>query len=606
VNTGRGLVNAEQAVVVTGLRVDLDGRGVDVVDDIDFAIAAGEVLGLVGESGSGKTTVGVSLLGDARSGASIVGGSVVVDGHEVVGLSHERLAALRGSAVAYVPQDPSMALNPALRLARQLDELFEFHEPDVTSAERRKRIGATLAEVGLPADEAFLARFPHQLSGGQQQRVTLAMAFLLRPRVIVLDEPTTGLDVTTQAHVLGTVRELCATHRVAALYVTHDMAVVANLAHRILVMYAGRIVEAGDCASIFQRPAHPYTRALIAAVPLVSGRRELTAIPGDTPHPGERPGGCAFHPRCAEAVTACATTAPEPVRVASGHTARCLRAAELVGKPAPGTGTLASRAASAAEPLLTVAHLDAFHGRRQILHDVSFALAPRECLALVGESGCGKTTLARSIIGLHHRHTGTITLRGAPVATKARDRPLEMRRSMQYIFQSPYNSLNPRRSIGEILGEPLRVLFSVAGAGARARVAQALERVSLSPSMASRYPHQISGGERQRVAIARALVCEPEVLICDEITSALDVSVQASIVRLLRRLQDEEGLALLFVTHNLALVRSIADNVIAMNSGRLVEAGAVDDVLDRPKESFTRELIAATPQFDGATAATPR
>ncbi|WP_433272266.1 ABC transporter ATP-binding protein [Actinosynnema sp. CS-041913] len=597
------------AVTVKGLRVDLDGRGVDVVDHVDFTIDAGEVLGLVGESGSGKTTAGVTLLGDARRGASIVGGSVVVDGQEVVGLRHDQLTKLRGSTVAYVPQDPSMALNPALRLRRQLDELFEFHRPELPAAQRDERIRSTLREVGLGSgdrdeDDAFLARFPHQLSGGQQQRVTLALAFVLRPRVIVLDEPTTGLDVTTQARVLGTVRDLCATHRVAALYVTHDMAVVSNLAHRILVMYAGRIVEAGPSARIFGAAVHPYTRALLAAVPLVSQRRELAAIPGDTPLPGQRPTGCAFHPRCADAEAECATTTPEPVEVFPGHVVRCLLATRL--GPARATPrAVEPRTREQNDVLLRVSGLDAFHGRRQVLHDVSLTLAARECLALVGESGCGKTTLARSIIGLHHRHSGGITFQGEEMATRARDRPLEQRRAVHYIFQSPYNSLNPRRSVGEILREPLKVLFPKRAGNATAAVSEVLERVSLSPAVASRYPDQLSGGERQRVAIARALVCRPEVLICDEVTSALDVSVQASIVRLLRRLQDEEGLALLFVTHNLALVRTVADQVVAMRAGRLVEVGPVDDVLDRPADPFTRTLIAATPEFGAATPGVP-
>ncbi|TCO61162.1 ABC transporter ATP-binding protein [Actinocrispum wychmicini] len=589
------------AVLVQGLRVSLDGRDVDVVDCVDFAIKEGEVLGLVGESGSGKTTVGLALLGDARRGARIVGGSVVIDGQDIVSLTPARLTALRGSTVAYVPQDPSMALNPALRIGRQLTELFEFHQPDMPTAARDERIRTTLHEVGLDADDRFLARFPHQLSGGQQQRVTLALAFVLRPKVIVLDEPTTGLDVTTQARVLSTVRELCATHRVAALYVTHDMAVVAALAHRILVMYAGRVVESGSSAQIFGRAAHPYTQALLAAVPVVSQRHELVTIPGDTPSPGRRPGGCPFHPRCADAVPECAVTTPEPVEVGAEHTVRCIRAAEL----AAGTARTAPRIAAAPagrqdEVLLRVSHLDAFHGTRQILHDVSFELARKECLALVGESGCGKTTLARSIIGLHRKHSGGISFRDNEMAKHARDRSLELRRAVQYIFQSPYNALNPRRSIGETLREPLRVLFGVPSAKARTMVAEALERVSLSPSLASSYPSQLSGGERQRVAIARALVCRPEVLVCDEITSALDVSVQASIVRLLRGLQDEEGLALLFVTHNLALVRTVADRVIAMRDGRLVETGHVDDVLDQPQDPFTRKLIAATPEFGAA------
>lgn len=593
--------------VINGLRVDLAPLGIDVVDDIDFTIDAGEILGVAGESGSGKTTVGMALLGDARRGARIVRGSVTLDGDEVVGVPHAQLAAVRGSTVAYVPQDPSMALNPGLRISKQLGELFDYHQPSLRPPERHERVRGVLDEVGLPSNDSFLARYPHQLSGGQQQRVTLAMAFILRPRVIVLDEPTTGLDVTTQARILRTVRDLCDSHHVAALYVTHDMAVLANLAHRVLVMYAGRIVEVGKSEQIFRRPAHPYTRALISAVPLVSERRELVGIPGETPAPGSRPSGCPFHSRCPDAVPDCTTIVPEPIEVAPGHTARCIRVHELSGR-----STIAPELAASIttldrdSPVLGVSHVNAFHGKRQILNDVSLQIFPRECLALVGESGSGKTTLARCIVGLHRRYTGQISFRGEALRGRARDRKLTERKAIQYIFQNPYNSLNPRRSIGETLSEPLRFLFGQRGTVTRTKVNEVLERVSLSPKMASYRPAQLSGGERQRVAIARALICQPDVLVCDEITSALDVSVQASIIQLLRQLQDEDGLALLFVTHNLALVRSIGDRVIAMRSGELVEEGPIDEVLDHPKHPYTMTLLNDTPTLGAKPQSGPK
>jgi peptide/nickel transport system ATP-binding protein len=588
-------------VEVRDLRVEL-GSGHDVVDGISFSIEAGEVVGLVGESGSGKTTIGTALLGHARRGARIVRGEIVIDGTNILTLQADRLRRIRGKLVAYIPQDPTASLNPALRIGKQLSEMLDIHAPDWPAEKRLERIHDVLGEVKLSQVASFLRRYPHQLSGGQQQRIAIAMAFILQPKVIVLDEPTTGLDVTTQAHVLETVRDLCRAHGVAGLYVTHDLAVVANLAHRVLVAYAGRLVELGSREDVFERPVHPYTRRLLATIPIVSERRALDPIPGQAPAPGARPTGCFFAPRCPEVLPVCTTDEPPPIDVGPGHSARCVRALELLAAPLS-SGVTARRQANGGIDILTVRDLDTFYGSRQILFKVSMALRPHECLALVGESGSGKTTLARSIIGLATNWHGEISYSGRPLATKARSRPAAVRRELQYIFQSPYTSLNPRRSVGESIATPLQHFFGLKGRKARERVEWALESVSLPGRYASRYPDQLSGGERQRVAIARALVCEPKILICDEITSALDVSVQASIVRLLEKLQEEHGLALLFVTHNLALVRSIADRVIVMNQGRIVEAGECDEVLDSPQDNYTKALLADTPTLASASRA---
>jgi peptide/nickel transport system ATP-binding protein len=585
---------------VKDLRVELTGSGEDVVDGISFTIEAGEVMGLVGESGSGKTTIGTALLGHSRRGATIVKGEILVDGKDILALPPDELRRIRGKLVAYIPQDPTASLNPALRINRQLSEMLDVHASDWSAEKREERIRAALTEVKLPASPSFLRRFPHQLSGGQQQRIAIAMAFILQPKVIVLDEPTTGLDVTTQAHVLATVRELCAAHGVAGLYVTHDLAVIANLAHRVLVAYAGRLVELAAREELFQHPVHPYTRRLLATIPIVSERRALDPIPGQAPAPGSRPPGCSFAPRCSEAIPRCTEEDPPVVDIGSSHYARCVRAHDLLAERTVPTVTPHREHPGAETEILTVQDLETFYGARQILFEVSMGLRPQECLALVGESGSGKTTLARSIIGLATNWRGEIRYDGQLLAQKARARPASMRRELQYIFQSPYTSLNPRRSIGESVAMPLRHFFGLKGRKAQERVAWALEDVSLPARYANRYPDQLSGGERQRVAIARALVCEPKVLICDEITSALDVSVQASIVRLLERLQNEHQLALLFVTHNLALVRSIADRVIVMNRGRIVEAGTCADLLDSPQDDYTRALLADTPTLSAA------
>ena len=586
---------------VEGLRVEVEGRGDDIVDGISFRIVAGEVLGLVGESGSGKSTVGLALLGHTRRGALIAGGQVRVEGRDILSRSPAELRALRGRTVSYVPQDPGSALNPALRVRTQLEETLAAHRFAGSHAERLREM---LDEVLLPHDDAFLRRYPHQLSGGQQQRIGLAMAFACRPRVIVLDEPTTGLDVTTQAHVLGTVRELCSAHGVAALYVSHDLAVVAALADRVAVMYAGRIVEVGPERVLFRASAHPYTRRLVEAIPEVSGRHALEGIAGTAPRPGQRPQGCFFAPRCSYAVDECTQAFPPVERVADDHEVRCFRHADVLAaaarerRPAPELPQV-----DAANVLVGVRGVDAFHGARQVLFDIDLVVNPRQCVALVGESGSGKTTLARCIAGLHRSFTGEITLRGQPLPAGARARDRETRRELQYVFQSPYSSLNPRKTIGQILGQPLRLFFDLDQREIQDRIAANLERVRLSTSVVPRYPHELSGGERQRVAIARALAAEPTVLVCDEVTSALDVSVQAAIIDLIAQLQREMQLGLLFVTHNLALIRTIADQVAVMSDGKIVEAGKVDDVLDAPGHPYTKSLLADTPSMEAALAA---
>ena len=590
---------------MSDLRVELLGSGVDIVDEIALEIHSGEVLGLVGESGSGKTTVGMALLGHVRRGGRVGGGAVAVDGRDVSALGNDELRHLRGGVVSYIPQDPGTALNPALRIGTQLTEVLDAHASAWSQDERRQRVGEALAEVALPTDEVFLRRYPHQLSGGQQQRVAIAMAFANRPKVIVCDEPTTGLDVTTQARVLETVRDLCRSHQVAALYVTHDLAVVAELADRVAVMYAGRIVESGPREAIFSAPRHPYTRRLLRAVPDIAGKRTVVGIPGRAALPGSRPEGCFFHPRCPLADDESRSAFPPVTDLGGGHTVRCFHHAEAVKHAEPeGAGQLGPKAVGE-ELVLTVRDLDAHYGASHALFRVDLDVHREECLALVGESGSGKTTLARAVSGLHSDYTGQVRLRDDPLKQAARRRSREARKEIQYIFQNPYASLNPRRTIGQTIGRQLQLFYPGSRADTGQRVAECLERVALSSSAASRFPDQLSGGERQRVAIARALAAQPSVLICDEVTSALDVSVQAAIIELLGELRREMGLSMLFITHDLALIRTIADRVAVMNKGRIVEEGSVDAILTAPSAEYTRELLANTPSIEVALGHAP-
>jgi peptide/nickel transport system ATP-binding protein len=593
------------ALEVENLRVELVGSGTDIVDDVSLSVPAGDVLGLVGESGSGKTTVGLAILGHTRRGARMAGGEIRIEGRNILALRPLERQALRGTLVSYVPQDPASALNPALRIGKQLDETLAEHGFGTSDADRRTRIKQVLAEVLLESDDEFLRRYPHQLSGGQQQRVALAMAFANRPRVIVLDEPTTGLDVTTQAHVLDTVRDLCQAHGVAAVYVSHDLAVVATLSMRVAVMYAGRIVEIGPKSVLFRASAHPYTRRLVEAIPELSGAHALVGIPGAAPRPGMRPRGCFFAPRCSYAQDRCREEFPPLDRVSQLHEVRCWEHERVLADSVaerPDARPLPEVTES--ESLVAVRGVDAWHGARQVLFDIDLAVRPRECMALVGESGSGKTTLARCIAGLHAGFGGEITFRGRALPRGSRARNQETRREIQYVFQSPYTSLNPRKTIGQIIGQPLRLFDDVGGSEAHRRSVEVLEKVNLSSSVLQRYPHHLSGGERQRVAIARALVAKPQLLICDEVTSALDVSVQAAIVDLLAALQRELNLGLLFVTHNLALIRTLSHEVAVMSEGRIVERGLIDNVLDHPQAAYTQKLLSDTPTLEAAMAAT--
>jgi peptide/nickel transport system ATP-binding protein len=579
---------------VTGLEVRMGRSGPDVVRDISFAVPAGEVLGLVGESGSGKTTVALALLGHARRGLRITAGRVLLDGTDLLALSPRDLRAARGARVSYVPQDPSSALNPTLRVGTQIREVLRAHAGGAGDA--GDRVAEVMREVRLDPTPEMLRRYPHQLSGGQQQRVALAMAFACRPSLIVLDEPTTGLDVSTQRHVLDTVRSLCGSHGVAAVYVSHDLAVVSGLVSDVAVMYAGRVVEIGPVARLFGEPVHPYTRGLIGAVPSPERAEALTGIDGQQPRPGRRGAGCSFAARCGYAIGDCVTEDPEPVTVA-GRYVRCLRARDIQAIHPERLPVVAGPPAVAGTPPLSVLGVTASYGGTPVLSGIGLEVPPRACVAVVGESGSGKTTLARCVAGLHSNWTGEITFQGAPLARGARQRDKDVLRRVQYIFQNPYTSLNPRKTVGQIIDQQLKQFTGLSRRDRSARVAGILEDVSLGPDFLSRYPDQLSGGERQRVAIARALVVQPELLICDEVTSSLDVSVQATIVELLRRIQAQRHLAMIFITHNLALVRSIAQSAVVLYQGTVAESGPVEQILEHPANPYTQRLMEDVPKL---------
>ncbi|GAA1863823.1 ABC transporter ATP-binding protein [Paeniglutamicibacter psychrophenolicus] len=564
------------ALCATDLRVETEA-GVEILHGISFTLQPGRILALVGESGSGKTTAGLACMGHFRQGLAKGTGTVSLGDGEtgnILDLPDHQLRRLRGKTISYVPQDPALSLNPSMRIGEQIAETLRVHQIGATDSERRLRVAEVLAEVGLSNDRAYQRRYPHQLSGGQQQRVGIAMAFACRPSVIVLDEPTTGLDVTTQAVVLQTIDELAERHQVAGLYITHDLAVVAQIADEVAVMLEGDIVEHGDTDQVLYSPRHRYTRRLLAAVPDLAGKRRVGQVEAIT---GEQP---------------LVVPGPHGVPDTTGAISQVDDAKLLTG-----TGPRETPAAADPQPLMRVRDLSLSYGEHKVLDGIGFQLLEGESMMLLGESGSGKTTLSRCVAGLNDEYTGSIELFGEELATGTRARSPEDRRRIQYVFQSPFSSLNPRRTIAESVGVPLQMSGISDKRKRRALVLEALDQVKLGERFMERRPGDLSGGERQRAAIARALVNAPSLLVCDEITSALDVSVQASILDLLRTLQTDHNMSMLIVTHNIALARHISQRLAVLQKGKIVDIGTTDDVLDNPQHRYTQELLANVPTF---------
>ena len=620
------------AIDVARLEVELDADAgiVRAVDALDLSIRRGETFALVGESGCGKSMTALALLRLLPDNGRVAGGRVEVEGREVLGLAEAQMRAVRGGKVGMIFQEPATSLNPVMRVGRQIVEAIEAHT-DLRGPAARARAIEWLGRVGIPEPERRIDEYPFRLSGGQKQRVMIAMALACEPEVLVADEPTTALDVTIQAQILDLLRRLQREQGMAMLLITHDLAVVSKMADRVALMYAGEIVEVADAADFFAAPKHPYARLLLQALPDASRRGErLAAIRGSVPPLWQRFEGCRFTPRCDRAFDACPTTRPGLVPLGAARSVRCLLytdlapdsglppdvgpadVAPLASPPAP-----TAPAASASDVLLDVqglavrfpirsGFLQRTMGAFTAVDGVSFTVRAGRTLALVSESGCGKTTTGKAIVQLLRGQAeieGRALLDGRDLFALEGDALRAARRRVQIIFQDPFASLNPRLRVRDVLEEGMLALRPEWDAAARlSRLDALVEQVGLRKDALGRYPHEFSGGQRQRIAIARALAVEPALIVCDEPTSALDVSVQAQILNLLERLQRELGLALVLITHNIAVVEFLADDIAVMNRGRIEEQGPAAGVLAAPRSAYTRTLLDAVPRLGTATA----
>jgi peptide/nickel transport system ATP-binding protein len=587
----------------------IDGQVVPAIRALSFDLAAGEILGLVGESGAGKSMIGRSIAKLLPPGFEITAGSLLFEGESLPQMPPARRRALLGRSIAFIPQQPMTALNPVMTIGAQFDEhLARLGEDDRRG--RRERAIVALASARLPRPADLLSQYPHQLSGGMCQRVLIAFAFSSNPRLVIADEPTTALDVTVHPPILRLIAEMQQQHGTAVIFITHDLRLAAQLCDQIVVMYAGRAIESGPARSILSKPAHPYTRCLQLANPTMrSARRALYLMPDQMPSLRQlaNMSGCHFAARCPLVVADCWQVEPPNLTLANAHRVACIRATEVVSIAT--TGAVAATPENSQRTVLQVDRLQKryavgdglFGGSRTVeaVKDASFSIAENEFVALVGESGSGKSTIAKLLVGLEQASAGRIVLNGDDLTDSSLRRGAQRAASVQMVFQDPQSALNPRRRVASIVTQAMEAGSRHASWEERVkRTTQLLAEIGLAADFATRLPGQLSGGQRQRVNIGRALCNIPKILIADEIVSGLDVSIQAQLLNLLTRLRSELGFAMLFISHDLSVVRYLCSRVLVMYRGEIVEQGPIETVFTDPQHAHTRALLSSVPPDD--------
>ena len=622
-NTRHSGKMGQPVIKVDSLGIGYDTRAgrVLAVRDVTFEIYRGETLGLVGESGCGKSTVAFGMVNYLGRNGSIVKGDIHFQGQSLVGRSKEELRRLRGDQISMVYQDPMTSLNPVLQVGQQMTEVLTVHR-GMAKEEARTRCLEMLRRVYMPDPEKVLERYPHQISGGQQQRIVIAMALLNNPALLIMDEPTTALDVTVEAAVLDLVADLRRDFDTAILFISHNLGVIARVCDRVGVMYAGELVEVATVAEIFANPRHPYTQGLIRCLPRL-GRSKASSvlypIRGRVPAPDNLPPGCVFEPRCDYARDACREQRPPLRSLNDIHLTRCLFSEEIDPNAWAPHGdelptVIENRAPDGAAPILEVSHLQSFYrhpdssplsliglGKKEYVKavdDVSFTLPRGQTLGIVGESGCGKSTLIKSIIGLEDVTGGKATFMGFDINRKVGSRDLSLVKELQMVFQNPDATMNPAYTVGQQIERPLRRFKVVPRKEIRAEVIRLLQAVKLDAHYYDRLPRQLSGGEKQRVGIARAFAGRPDLVLCDEPVSALDVSVQAAVLNLLLDIQRQQGTSMIFIAHDLSVVRYFSDYVAVMYLGQVVEIGHAEAIYAPPYHPYTESLLAAVPVPD--------
>lgn len=601
----------ESLLDVDGLNVEFrvkHGR-IKALRDVSVSLQKGETLGIAGESGSGKSTLALAILRYLDSNAHIPSGEIKFKGQNLLELPKSELQNLRGNQIAHVAQNATTALNPSMRIGAQIREAIVRYQDVSGKDEAMERVYEFLEQVNIPDPKEIAQRYPSELSGGQQQRALIAIALSCQPELLILDEPTTGLDVTTQAKLLDLIEELKSTFDIGIILITHNLSVIAQIADRVNILYAGEMMEKGDVDNVFTEPANPYTQALLATTPELHKHKELQQIPGQIPGLDDIPDGCIFSDRCEFATEECTSSPIQMETVSPGHETRCTRWEAAVEDPIQ-AHEAPHRSSDPGEPILEaeelVKHYDpgtffqrhfGDHSPVQAVRGVEIEVREGETVGLVGESGCGKSTLGRTLLGLHDATSGRIRYRGTPISSLSKSETKKFRQECQIIFQDPEASLNPRKKIKNIIGWPIKKFTELDEDEREERIKELLNQVGLPTKMKTKYPHELSGGEQQRVSIARAFAANPSLIVLDEPVSALDVSVQASILNLLDDLRAEYNTSYLLISHDMGVIQSVTDRLVVMYLGKVIETGQIEEVLEPPYHPYTRALLSSIPSL---------